>query len=71
MNRLDIDKRMIFSGSRQVKSDVFVANEARSRIFEDRRAITASYIRRNKIDITINDELVRVKKLLDKLRITK
>lgn len=69
MNRTGIDKRIIFAGSQQKKSDNFVANEVRSKIYVDRSTITRNYIRRNKIDVTINDEIMRVKDLLEKLRL--
>jgi len=69
MNRLGIDKRLIFAGVHRIKSPDFVANEARSKIFVDRKTITESYIRRNKLDITLNDKIMKCKAELDKLRI--
>lgn len=68
-NRTGIYKRMIFSGSQRKTSDNFVACEARSIITTDRTAIHESYIRRNKLDITVNDQIMNVKAKLDKLRI--
>lgn len=48
---------MIFSGTKQKKKNRFVAHEARSKIFMDRRKIREAYIKRNKLDITINDRI--------------
>jgi len=69
MNRTGIYNRMIFSGSQRKKSDNFVACEARSKLTTDRTTIVASFVRRNRLDITVNDEIMAVKAKLDKLRI--
>lgn len=69
MNRLGIDKRLIASGTQCVKSDKFLAHEVRSKITVDRKTIVESFIRRNHLDKTINDEIMACQEKLAKLRI--
>jgi len=69
MNRLGLDKRLIFSGAQQKKRDLFVAHESRSKITMDRRKIIEAHIRHNKLDVTLNDKIMKCKAELDKLRI--
>lgn len=69
MNRLGIDKRLICSGIPRVRSVNFVANEARSKITVDRRSIVNSFIKRNKLDVTLNDEIMACQEKLARLRV--
>ena len=69
MNRTGVYKRMIFSGSQRKRSDNFVACEARSKLITDRSSIINSFIKRNKLDITINDKIAHAQYELARLRI--
>lgn len=57
------------SGTCRVKTGEFVANEVRSKLSFDKSKITASFIKRNHLDITINDEIMACQEKLKKLRI--
>lgn len=56
-------------GTRRVKTGNFVANEARSKITVDRRSIVQAFIRRNKLDVTLNDEIMACQEKLARLRV--
>ena len=69
ISRYGIDKRLIAVGVKRKRSNRFIANEVRSKIKMDRKKIIESYIRCNRLDITLNDKIIACKAQLDKLRI--
>lgn len=69
MNRSGIDPRMIASGVQRVRSNHFVANEVRSKLKHDRSSIIKVFIRKNKLDVTLNDEIMACQENLARLRV--